>query len=589
MRTILLSSVIFASSMLHAQDTPELRQQGYGVLKKYCIRCHGDDFKKPGLDMRDRATLLVPKDTSEEPYLVPGKLDESRIWENVDSGHMPPDDQPQPTDEDKAALKAWILAKAEFPETARPKRSFIGERTLLSIIAADLQSQPANRRVYQRYFSLVHLWNNPQVDDLQLSLARAAVSKLMNSVSSQPRIAVPALIGADGLVMRIDLREYGWTHNHHWRALLHLDAKGKEAESSYPYGLSIGGDEAAKVYEYTGCDLPYLRADWFVHNAARPPLYHQLVTFPDFAGIPERLDVLERLMGVDLKGDFDHDRLWRAAFKSSGVSDHNRMVERHDSKYGYYWPSYDSAGDSDRQNFFKFPLGPEFSGGQNRGAFKHDGGEMIFSIPNGFQAYMLSTSDGNRISVGPQAIVRDPQQFSGSYDIVNGISCMGCHKHGMISFTDTLRQQFVGRSGDIADKMLRLYPEKEKMDNLLSQDRQRYMNALSQAISPFFANGTDISKLPEPITSVAKLYDRRLELTDVARELGLPETQEDATAASIKATGSEFAAVIKFSERLRRLELTPLSVGEPITRLQWEQAFQRTARELGIGTPLDVR
>ena len=116
------------------------------------------------------------------------------------------------------------------------------------------------------------------------------------------------------------------------------------------------------------------------------------MTLPDYVGIPERLEVLEHLMGVDLYRDFDQDKIWRAAFsgEKSGVSDHNRMVERHDSKYGYYWPSYDSAGDSDRQNFFKFPLGPEFPGRSNPGAFKHDGGEMIFSLPNRLQAYMLA-------------------------------------------------------------------------------------------------------------------------------------------------------------------------------------------------------
>jgi serine/threonine-protein kinase len=590
MRFTLFLAALGLPALGISQDSPELRQRAFGVLQTYCMQCHGDDFKYPALDLRDRSTLLRPKDESEKPFLTPGKLDDSRIWERVDSGNMPPDDQRQPTAEDKAALKAWILAGAEFPESTRPKRPFVGERSLLSTIAADLQSQPANRRIYLRYFSLVHLWNNPDVTDEQLRLVRAGVSKLINSLSSQPRIVVPVLIGQDGLVMRIDLRDYGWTHKHHWRALLHLDANGKEPESRYPYGLAIGGDEATRVYELTGCDLPYLRADWFVHQAARPPLYHQLVTFPDYIGVPERLETLERLLSVDLLADFEQDKLWRAAFsgEKSGVSDHNRMVERHDAKYGYYWPSYDSAGDFNRQNFFKFPLGPEFPDRNNLGAFKHDGGEMIFSLPNGLQAYMLATSDGKRINVGPQAIVKDPQQFSGGYDIVNGISCMGCHRQGMIPFTDTLRQQFEGRSGAIADKVLRLYPEKEKMDVFVAQDRQRFMNALQQAIGGFFDKQSDISKLPEPVTAVAKMYDHPLSLSEIAFELGLPESQQEATAAGIKATAGELATVIKFSEKLRQLELTPLTVGEPITRQQWEQSYQRAARELGIGTPQDV-
>ncbi|WP_436425189.1 hypothetical protein, partial [Enterococcus faecium] len=72
----------------------------------------------------------------------------------------------------------------------------------------------------------------------------------------------------------------------------------------------------------------------------------------------------------------------RAAFQRSGVSQNNRLIERHPSRSGFFWTSYDFAGNRDRQSLFSFPLGPN---GPN--AFHHDGGETIFSLPNGFQAY----------------------------------------------------------------------------------------------------------------------------------------------------------------------------------------------------------
>ena len=75
----------------------------------------------------------------------------------------------------------------------------------------------------------------------------------------------------------------------------------------------------------------------------------------------------------------------------------------------------------------------------------------------------------------------------------------------------------------------------------------------------------------------------------MARELGLPERQEDATASKIKATAGELGTAIKFSESLRRLELDALTVGEPLTRKQWEQVFGPSARELGIGLPMLIR
>ena len=564
----------------------EIAEKGVAFLETHCAACHGDDNAYPGLDMRDRSTLLEPLD-DEAPYLVPGEVDRSRIWAVVndhDPSQMPPDDQDQPTKREIADLKAWIEAGAEFPEADRPQRTFIGEKTVASIVLQDLESLPRNQRPFARYFSLLHEWNNPQVTDKDLRLARAAVSKLINSLSSQPRIVAPTAVDKDALVLRIDLRDYGWTQRHHWFNLL----------KEYPYALTVRGEAAENLYDMTSCEVPYVRADWFVHAAARPKLYHELVTLPDYQGVPERVSTLERLLGVDMPANFDNDRLWRAGFssKKSGVSDHNRIVERHDARYGYYWPSYDSAGDEGRQNFFRFPLGPKFPGRRNLGSFDHDGGEFIFSLPNGLQGYMLAKANGERISKGPQEIVRDPNQFGGTYDIQNGISCMGCHKHGMVKFTDTLRVQYENRVGDIADKVRRIYSKPEEMKSLVKQDETRFLAALKQACGSLLQQGEDadkdIEEFPEPITSTSRKYDHELFLDDVARELGLPLTQADADAAGIKGTAPELKTIIRFSETFRRFELLPLTVDESITRKQWERAFPSVARELGIGTPLMI-
>ncbi len=572
---------------LLSANADEVAQKGVAFLEKHCASCHGDDNAYTGLDMRDRATLLRPLDNGEDPFIVPGKPEESRLWKVIndhDPLQMPPEDQDQPSKQEIADLKAWIDAGAEFPKAERPERTSVGEKLIVRIVLADLEELPENKRAFTRYFSLLHLWNDPSIPEEELRLTQAAVSKLINSFSSLPRIAVPIKVDDDGLVLRIDLRDYGWKHEHHWMELL----------KKYPFALTVRSGEADRLYELTHCEIPYLRADWFVHTAARPELYHKLVTLPDYQGIPERVGTLERLLGVDLQANFDNDRIWRAGFsgKKSGVSDHNRIVERQDARYGYYWPSYDSAGDQERQNFSRFPLGPKFPGRQNFGAFDHDGGEFIFSLPNGLQGYMLAKSTGERIDAGPQSIVRDPNQYGGTYDILNGISCIGCHKHGMRTFTDAIRSQFEDRSGDIADKVRRLYPKKEDMDRLVTQDRERFLRALQQACGPFLKQGDDtdkdITKFPEPITTIAKKYDQELMLADVARELGLPESREEAEAEGIKATAGQLETVIGFSETFRKFELRPLTAGEPITRKQWEQAFAPVARELGIGLPFIV-
>jgi hypothetical protein len=562
----------------------KLAQEGHALLVKYCQQCHGDEYSYPGLDIRDRRSLVEVGEGEEKPFLIEGSSTESRIFERIIEGEMPPEGQPKPSEDEIELIRRWIDAGAVYPPSSRPKRNFVGEKTLLQLIADDLEKVEPDKRARTRYFSLAHLWNDRDLDDEYLSLVRAAVSKLINSLSSKSKVVPPQPIDDQQLVLRIDLADYGWTNRNHWQPMLF----------KYPYGLAVDSVAARKSSELTGCEIPYLRADWFVHYAARPPLYHQLFTFPDAVGIPEKLNVLEQRLAVDVFGNFQKGKLVRAAFtgEKSGVSDHNRMVERHDAQYGYYWPSYDSAGDSERQNFFLFPLGPVFNQDQ-KAAFIHDGGEMIFSTPNHLQGYMLSVGDGTRLDAGPQAIVKDPNRFSGSFDIVNGISCMGCHKHGIIPFKDALRQSFVGRPGEVAAKVLQLFPEQQVLDKVVQQDQQRFLAALDQAIGPFLrssdADKRDVRDFPEPITAVSKRYGHPVNLERVAAELGLPPTDQEIIETGIRASAAEFKTAIRVSEALRKIELGALASDESLTREQWEKVYQRAARELGIGIPVTIR
>ena len=177
----------------------------------------------------------------------------------------------------------------------------------------------------------------------------------------------------------------------------------------------------------TGTEVPALRADWFVANASRPPLYHDLLQLPT----SDR--ALERLLQVDVVADMQDDSIMRAGFNDSGVSKNNRLLERHDAAYGILWRSYDFASNTGRQNLFEHPLGP------NTGAisFQPAGGEMIFHLPNGLQAYMLVDAKGKRIDKGPIEIVADPRRPD--QRVETGISCMSCHARGLLFKADQLR------------------------------------------------------------------------------------------------------------------------------------------------------
>lgn len=325
-----------------------------------------------------------------------------------------------------------------------------------------------------------------------------------------------------------------------------------------------------------GSKVPAVRVDWFLDNASRPPLYHTLL------GLPNTVGELEKQLRVDPETDFLRNKLARAGFAESGVSRNNRLVDRHIALYGAYWKSYDFAKSETKGNLFQFPLGPDFDNNPfPNQVFEHAGGEMIFNLPNGLQAYLLADAKGARIDKGPVEIVRDLKETSGTPEVINGLSCMACHEHGMIRFRDTIREG-LAVAGDAKLKVRDLFPPKEQMDKLLEKDEQRFLRALSEAMAPFLQVDADakrdIKSFPEPIGTLARYYQKDLELDDVASELGFEDPKELQT-------------LIRTNSRLLQYGLGPLLQGAAIKRSHWQtlekslSPFQQSASELQVGTP----
>jgi serine/threonine-protein kinase len=553
------------------EPSPKLAQQGYDLLKTYCYRCHGIDFKVPGYNVLDRPGLLAARRRGQAPYVVPGKPDESLLWQRVAVDEDMPPSGAKPSDAERAVLKKWIEAGAPFP--GRDKRPFVGDADILTAIRDHLgRTAPADRR-FQRYFTLTHLSNNERVTADELRLYRAALAKVANSLSWKQGLVVPRAVDRDETVFAVDLRDLGWDAPDRW----------KEVVKVYPYGLTHTGarDEALRklageVADLAGCDLPFLRADWFVATASRPPLYHTLLDLPKDAR------ELERQLKVDVRGDFLRNKLARAGFITSGVSKQNRLVDRHDAVYGAYWKSYDFKTNEGTGNLLKFPLGPAFD--ENpfpKQAFVQAGGEIIFNLPNGLQGYLLVNGKDGRIDEGPIEVVRDVQETSGSPAVVNGLSCMACHKHGVIRFEDKVREgSAVG--GEALVKVQELFRTKEAMDRLLDRDEERFVRALEEATGPFLQTGEDrdrkIREFAEPVGAAARLYVRDLGVEEAALELGIEDPHK-------------LKALIEGNPTLRKLGLGPLANGGTIKRDVWSSLefttslFHNVAQELGLGTP----
>ena len=196
-------------------------------------------------------------------------------------------------------------------------------------------------------------------------------------------------------------------------------------------------DDIKRLYtadEGIGAGVPYVRADWFVSKATRGEIYEALLK------LPANIDDLEKSLGVNVKGDFKTEKVARAGFASSGVSRHNRAIDRNrGSNTAYYYRSWDFGKSFGRAILYRFPLGPATISDQfKEQAFEPDGGEVVWSLANGMQGYFICDKTGKRIDPAPVEIVRDLSEISGGPQVVNGVSCMGCHR-AACSLTDSIR------------------------------------------------------------------------------------------------------------------------------------------------------
>jgi serine/threonine-protein kinase len=584
---VLAISLTISISPARGSDDLTLSQKAIDILRERCYRCHGGAAQQAGLDVLSRDSLLQERGPADARFaiVVPRDAKNSKLAQAVKSGrdsYMPEQGSPEAaamTNEEKDVLQRWIDSGADFPNNRQIE--FVTETRMLTAMRDYLLKIEEVKRASVRFFTLAHLHNNPKNSELDLRLYRAALSKALNSLTTSREIVLPeAVPGTQETVYAVDLTELDWNR---------VDAQGTlwdKIVSFYPYGLKfdfVKDDERKNVWKdvakWTGADIPYLRADWFVVTATQPPLYHELLR------IPLKLSDLENELGIDTRRNFVDGKVERSGFAKSGVSRQNRLLERHSSPLTpYFWISYDFLPNRVRSDLPRFPLGPRFAGNPfNDQAFDHDGGEAIWSLPNGMQAFMLVDGAGRRLDQGPIEVVFDRSAVLGSPAIINGISCMACHRHGIIcDFRDELRDANV-LGGIARDHLLKTYPINANLQRSARNDQQLFMQSLAKVMGPYLFGGADqnkdISQFPEPIGKVAQLYAEDLTLQEMAYELGFSQPQK-------------LADKIDANRSLLRFGLGTMTQKPPGTlkRDKWQaregtSLMQDVAGELDIGLP----
>ncbi|MDD9975038.1 MAG: SUMF1/EgtB/PvdO family nonheme iron enzyme [Candidatus Poribacteria bacterium] len=527
-----LLMLVLSLQVVYAQQP--LAQKAFAIFEQHCLDCHGE------FGSYSDVLTIKHKDLIEDRSVIPRQPDASelylRLLGDTDSGSQMPLGQEPLDSEEIAIIRRWIEAgAANWEAIPKPERSFITTEAMLKTIYTHVTSLTAFDRSFARYFTLTHLYNAGASDD-NLRAYRNALSKLVNSLSWGAEVIKPTPIDREQTIFYIDLRHYEWDIK---------SDKWYKIEQAYPYGVQLKSLTYTTLCEETKCELPFVRADWFIATASLPPLYHEIL------GLPETDKELETQLEVNVAENLKNApgvRVWRAGFNESGVSVNNRIVERHRSRYGAYWKSYDFAGNVGTQNIFTHPLD-----------FTHDGGEIIFNLPNGLQAYYLSTATGERLDEAPINIVSD----TGSRDPVvrNGLSCMGCHTEGMKTFEDQVRSVIEQSRNPSYDKAqaLRLYVEKSEMDSLVREDIARYRRAIAAAGGVFGGS--------EPIQQLVKQFEGPLDATHAAAEVGL-ETDD-------------FLKKIRENSTLQNAGLLVLGVENgTVKRDAWESEFTKIMQHL---------
>ncbi|MEN9554633.1 MAG: hypothetical protein RLZZ232_919 [Planctomycetota bacterium] len=466
-----------------------------GILKNACYRCHGEGGTNEG-GMNYVASLERVREFLVRPGDPEGSLLIRRIASTDSATLMPPaGEMPQLSPANVQTIRSWIANGAQVP-SSQSQRTFITAEQVIQTIHADLMTLNERSRRFIRYFTLTHLYN-AGVSEEEMQTYRLAFAKLVNSLSWGRQIVLPHEVNDSRTILRVDIRDLNWS-SEIWEQILGVNP--------YPFEPDLPMADACA--EQCGTPEPWVRADWFVFKASRPPLYHQVLRIPDTE------KELELLLHVDAPANIEQEKIVRAGFNRSGVSRNNRLIERHEIAYGAYWKSYDFAANTGRQNLFEYPEGPV--GDQ---AFQHDGGELIFTLPNGLQGYMLSDGSGARLDSGPTAIVSDPATHDRT--VINGVSCFSCHFAGIIRKEDEIRP-FLEINSDAFDNVgyLRaIYPGQSTLDGHYKSDGQAYLKTLSQL------GITNTSRAGEPVSSMSQRFQAEIPTNMAAAEFGLTQAE----------------------------------------------------------------
>jgi hypothetical protein len=191
------------------------------ILAERCSGCHGTEKQKGRLALH--TPEAITQGGLDGPVIVPGKPQESELVRRLtlprgDEDHMPPEDRPQPSADEIAALVAWVADGARFDAPgaalplvpAAPKVAPADPKALAALEQALVhveKSDPATELLWIDFAANAPTWTDAALAQILAPLApQAAELSLARTQAGKQTLALSAKMPH---LERLDLRAAG--------------------------------------------------------------------------------------------------------------------------------------------------------------------------------------------------------------------------------------------------------------------------------------------------------------------------------------------------------------------------------------------
>jgi hypothetical protein len=130
--TGLIAWLVQAPAWSGAAELLWFEDQIQPLLENRCGKCHGVSGRKGDLELLSMAGVRRGGESG-EPLIGP-TLDESLLWMTIQSGDMPPPDQPDLTESEQQLIKAWIMQGAPARQASEVDAPKLNQHAVLPIV-----------------------------------------------------------------------------------------------------------------------------------------------------------------------------------------------------------------------------------------------------------------------------------------------------------------------------------------------------------------------------------------------------------------------------------------------------------------------